>query len=99
MTPDMVFILGGAFLMSDNFAEGYSHELRVHLVTLDLFYMGRYEVASGQYCEYLNSALGQGLITVISGVVYKAGSGASYPCWNASSVGGGTRYPTMVCVS
>jgi formylglycine-generating enzyme required for sulfatase activity len=75
---DMVFIPGGTFEMGDSFAEGDADELPVHTVTVDSFYMGKYEVTNRQYCDYLNSALGQGLITVTSGVVYKPGSGTSY---------------------
>lgn len=75
---DMVQIPAGTFEMGDSFSEGYSHERPVHTVTVDSFYMGRCEITNGQYCDYLNSALSQGLITVTSGVVYKAGSGTSY---------------------
>jgi sulfatase modifying factor 1 len=75
---EMVFIPGGTFQMGDSFSEGFSDERPVHTVTVDSFYMGKYEITNRQYCDYLNSALGQGLITVTSGVVYKAGSGTSY---------------------
>jgi formylglycine-generating enzyme required for sulfatase activity len=71
--------------MGDSFGEGYSNEHPVHTVTLDSFYMGKYEVTNGQYCQYLNSALGQGLITVTSGVVYQAGSETSYPYCDTST--------------
>jgi len=76
---DMVLIPGGTFEMGDHFDEGYGEELPVHTVTVDSFYMGKYETTNEQYCDYLNSAMSQGLITVTSGVVYKAGSGTSYP--------------------
>ncbi len=33
-------------------------------------YMSKYEVTNGQYCEFLNSVLGSGLITVVDGAVY-----------------------------
>jgi len=81
VTPpeDMVLVPGGTFQMGDNFNEGYSDELPVHTVTVDSFYMGKHEITNQQYCQYLNSVLSQGLITVTSGVVYKAGSGTSYP--------------------
>ena len=76
---DMVLIPGGTFEMGDSFAEGNADERPVHPVMLDSFYMGKYEITNGQYCDYLNSALSQGLITVTGGVVYKPGSGTSYP--------------------
>ncbi len=55
---DMVYIPDGEFEMGDHFAEGSPIELPVHTVTLDSFYMCKYEVTNGQYCQYLNSALG-----------------------------------------
>jgi sulfatase modifying factor 1 len=82
---DMAYIPDGTFEMGDSFAEGYADELPVHTVTVDSFYMGKYEITNGQYCEYLNSALGQGLITVSSGVVYKAGSGTNYAYCDTST--------------
>ncbi len=78
-SPDMVFIFGGSFQMGDSFSEGNSNERPVHTVTLDSFYMGKYEITNGQYCDFLNWADDNGWITVTSGVVYKAGSGTSYP--------------------
>jgi sulfatase modifying factor 1 len=75
---DMAYIPDGTFEMGDNLGDGYSDELPVHTVTVDSFYMGKYEVTNGQYCDYLNSALGQGLITVTNGRVYQAGSGTDY---------------------
>jgi len=65
--------------MGDHFNEGEDDEQPVHTVTLDSLYMGKCETTNGRYCDYLNSAMSQGLITVTSGVVYKAGSGTSYP--------------------
>ena len=35
-------------------------------------YMSKYETTNGQYCQYLNSALADGLITVYNDVVYAA---------------------------
>jgi len=84
---DMAYIPGGTFEMGDNFNEGNSDELPVHTVTVDSFYMGKYEVTNGQYCDYLNSALSQGLITVSGGVVYKVepGLGTSYAYCDTST--------------
>ena len=82
---DMVLIPGGTFQMGNSFSEGYSGELPVHTVTVDSFYMGKYEITNQQYCDFLNSAKGQGLITITSGVVYKAGPGTSYPYCDTST--------------
>ena len=86
ITPDdMVLIPGGTFEMGDNLGDGWSGELPVHTVTVDSFYMGKYEITNQQYCDYLNSARSQGLITVTNGEVYKAGSGTSYPYCDTST--------------
>jgi formylglycine-generating enzyme required for sulfatase activity len=77
--PDMVLIPGGQFRMGDSKNDGRPDELPVHTVELDSFYMSKFEITNGQYCQFLNSALGQGLITLISGRAYKAGSGTNYP--------------------
>ena len=76
--PEMVLIPAGEFEMGDPWSEGGSDELPVHDVYLDSFYMDIHEVTNDQYCTYLNSAYGQGLIHVSGGIVYKAG-GTSYP--------------------
>ena len=84
---DVVFIASGTFEMGDTFSdsEGSSDERPVHTVTLDSFYMGRCEVTNRQYCDYLNSALSQGLITVTNGRVYEGWSGTSYPYCSTST--------------
>lgn len=79
----MVLIPGGTFEMGDSFSEGSDRERPVHTVTVDSFYMGKYEITNAQYCEYLNSVSSQGLITVTSDVVYQADSGTSYPYCSA----------------
>jgi len=76
---DMLYIPGGMFQMGDSFNEWGSDERPVHSVTLSPFYMSRYEITNSQYKDFLNSALSQGIITVISNIVYKAGSGTNYP--------------------
>jgi len=82
---DMVFIPGGTFAMGDNFSEGNSDERPVHTVTVDSFYMGKYEITNQQYCVFLNWAEDNGWVTVTGGVVYKAGSGTSYPYCDTST--------------
>ncbi|MCK4294289.1 MAG: formylglycine-generating enzyme family protein [Planctomycetes bacterium] len=76
---DMVLIPGGTFEMGDSFEEGDDGELPVHTVTLDSFYMGKYEITNEQYCAFLNWADDNRWITVTGTMVYKAGSGTSYP--------------------
>jgi len=74
----MVLIPGGTFQMGDSLGENFPSELPVHMVTVDRFYVGRYEVTNQQYCDYLNSALAQGLITLNGGAVCQPGSGTLY---------------------
>jgi len=88
---DLVIISGGTFQMGDSYSEGELDEQPLHTVTVDSFAMGKYNITNQQYCDYLNSTLGQGLITVTSGVVYQAGSGTSYPYCSTSSAPAG--YP------
>jgi formylglycine-generating enzyme required for sulfatase activity len=76
-TVAMVFVPGGSFQMGDSKGDGYSDEIPVHTVTLDSFYMGKYEVTNGQYCQYLNYALGSS-IYVSSGEVYGSGNNQLY---------------------
>jgi len=49
--PELVAIQGGTFKMGSNY---YMSEQPVHDVTVNSFYMGKYEVTNKQYCEFLN---------------------------------------------
>ena len=49
---EMVFVKGGTFQMGSN--NGGDDEKPVHTVTVDDFYMGKYEVTNKQFCEFLN---------------------------------------------
>lgn len=75
---DMVEIPAGTFLMGDIFNEGSPDELPVHMVTLDSFYICKFEVTNGQYCAFLNSALGSKSIYVSSPNVYGAENNQMY---------------------
>ncbi len=46
---EMIFVQGGTFEMGDHYNEGGSDELPVHSVTLDDFYIGKYEVTQTEY--------------------------------------------------
>lgn len=75
---DMVFIPAGKFEMGDHFDLGHGDELPVHLVYIAEFWIDIHEVTNREYCDYLNSAYRQGLIEVISGMVYKYGDTEVY---------------------
>lgn len=75
--PEIKLISGGDFVMGDH--HGYidpqhpSDELPLHLVHVDSFYIGTFEITNQQYCDYLNSAKSQGLIEVRNNKVYAVG--------------------------
>ncbi|MHC4639004.1 MAG: formylglycine-generating enzyme family protein, partial [Planctomycetota bacterium] len=75
---DMVYIPDGEFEMGDHFTEGWPNERPVHAVLLDAFFMSRYEITNQQYCDYLNSALGSGLIYISNSLVYGTGNNQGY---------------------
>jgi formylglycine-generating enzyme len=85
LPSDMIIIPAGTFQMGDSIGDGYSNDRPVHLVTLDSFAMGKYEVTNAQYCAFLSSARAQGLITNSSGKIYKAGSGNRIPYCDTST--------------
>jgi len=72
---DMVLIPAGTFQMGDSFNEGFEDELPVHTVTVDSFYMSRYEITNGQFCQYLNSSVS---IYVSNGIVYGTDNNQPY---------------------
>ena len=54
--PDenMVFVEGGTFLMGYDGPGATTNEQPVHEVTLNDFYIDKYEVTNKKYCEFLN---------------------------------------------
>lgn len=53
-SPNMVLVKGGTFDMGDVFKEGNENELPVHRVTVDDFYLSKYEVTVGEFREFVN---------------------------------------------
>jgi formylglycine-generating enzyme required for sulfatase activity len=76
----MVLIPAGEFEMGDHHDDGDSGENPVHTVYVDSFFMSRFEITNQQYCDYLNSAISEGLIEVRSGTVYAAPGGTNPYC-------------------
>ena len=54
---NMVAITGGTFEMGDHASVGYFDERPVHSVTLDSFYMGKYEVSNTKFADFLNNSI------------------------------------------
>ncbi len=49
---DLVYVPAGAFKMGDNFGDGESRERPVHAVTLDAFYIGKFEVTNADWRKF-----------------------------------------------
>gem|GEM_PF-930337 len=75
---ELVLIPGGEFEMGDHH-DGMG-DAPVHAVYVDSFYMSRHEITNQQYCDFLNSALSEGLIEVRSNIVYAAPGGTDPYC-------------------
>src|SRR5687767_11414306 len=49
---DYVYVPAGSFRMGDNFGDGESRERPVHVVDLDAFYIGKYEITNGEWRKF-----------------------------------------------
>jgi formylglycine-generating enzyme required for sulfatase activity len=49
---DFVYVPAGAFKMGDNNGDGFPRERPVHVVELDAFYIGKFEVTNGQWKKF-----------------------------------------------
>jgi formylglycine-generating enzyme required for sulfatase activity len=69
----MIYVPGGTFTMGKTKGSGYNHELPTHSVTLNSFYIGKYEVTQGEYKAIVgyNPASGYGV-------------GNNYPVYNVN---------------
>jgi len=71
--PVMQHIQGGTFAMGDHHdlggAEHRNDEVPIHLVSLNDFYIGVYEITNQEYCDFLNDAIEQAQIAVDDGYV------------------------------
>ncbi len=54
ITTEYIFIEGGSYEMGDIWNQGSSDEKPVHIVTMDDYYICKYEVTNEQYVEFLN---------------------------------------------
>ncbi|MCS7004414.1 MAG: formylglycine-generating enzyme family protein [Cytophagales bacterium] len=52
--PELVYIPGGEFMMGSQQPEGEDDEWPQHLVKVNSFYMGKYEVTNKEYAFFLN---------------------------------------------
>jgi len=69
----LLFVEGGTFEIGDHFNEGNDDEHPVHGVTLNSFYIGKYEVKQGEYATLMGS-----------NPAYDYGVGDNYPIYNIS---------------
>ncbi|NLH17392.1 MAG: SUMF1/EgtB/PvdO family nonheme iron enzyme [Phycisphaerae bacterium] len=71
---DMVLIPAGVFQMGDAFGEGGLKEQPLHMVSVNSFLIGIYEVTNTQYCDFLNDSWSSGQVEVRDGrYVYPVG--------------------------
>lgn len=52
---DMVFVVGGTFMMGDTRGEGQTYERPVHQVTLSSFWIGKYEVTQREWVAIMGN--------------------------------------------
>ncbi|MDD2229289.1 MAG: chitobiase/beta-hexosaminidase C-terminal domain-containing protein [Candidatus Cloacimonetes bacterium] len=75
-TPgQMVYVPGGTFTMGRTTGGGDSDELPIHNVTLNPFYMGKYEVTQAEYSQYMQPS---------SSWTSSYGLGNNYPAYYVS---------------
>ncbi|MCB5271364.1 MAG: formylglycine-generating enzyme family protein [Candidatus Cloacimonetes bacterium] len=70
---NFVYVPGGTFTMGDTRGGGYSSELPTHSVTLNSFYLGKYQVTQAEYAAVMGSNPASGY-----------GVGANYPVYYVS---------------
>ncbi|NOR44439.1 MAG: SUMF1/EgtB/PvdO family nonheme iron enzyme [Candidatus Delongbacteria bacterium] len=68
----MVYVTGGIFDMGDHLSEGDADELPVHSINISDFTIGSCETTNQEYCDMLNFAQNQNLISIDSLVVYNS---------------------------
>ena len=81
----MVLVPDGTFDMGDHSGSGLSHEMPVHSVDLNAFYMDIFEVTNEKYAAHLNNALARGEVTVTNNVVFQVGGAGQALCSTAQS--------------
>jgi formylglycine-generating enzyme required for sulfatase activity len=74
---DMAAIPGGTFDMGDHAGVGWAREQPVHSVTLDAFYMDKYEVSNTKFADFLNNTT----VTVLGISVYQVGGTGQLICY------------------
>ncbi|HOC70814.1 MAG TPA: SUMF1/EgtB/PvdO family nonheme iron enzyme [Candidatus Hydrogenedentes bacterium] len=70
---ELVDVPAGTFQMGDPWNEGGEEERPVHAVTLDAYWIGKYEVTNQEYADVLNWAHGRGYLTNSGGGAYTGG--------------------------
>ena len=66
---DFIFVKGGTYEMGDRFNEGNLDEFPIHSVKIDDFYMDKFEVTAQEFCDMLNYAKAESLITYSTTIV------------------------------
>src|SRR4051812_43061435 len=53
---DYLLVPAGSFKMGDNFGDGESRERPVHVVDLDAYYIGKFEITNGEWRKFRDDA-------------------------------------------
>ncbi|MDD2247897.1 MAG: chitobiase/beta-hexosaminidase C-terminal domain-containing protein, partial [Proteiniphilum sp.] len=72
---NFVFVPGGTFTMGDTRGEGFDDELPTHVVALNSFYIGKYEITQAEYSQYMQPS---------SSWTSNYGHGDDYPAYYVS---------------
>ena len=73
MPSAMAYIPEGSFEMGDHKNTPNPDEQPIHDVTLDAFWMNKYETTNSLFADYLNGAYTDGLVTVANDIVTQVG--------------------------
>jgi formylglycine-generating enzyme required for sulfatase activity len=98
---DMVLVEGGTFQMGDVFGDGEDDERPVHEVTLDSYYIGKYQVTVGDFREFVEATGYKTTAELEGGAQIFDGSRMiddSSACWHHVNFPQDNNHP-VVCVS
>ncbi|MAF67090.1 MAG: hypothetical protein CMJ84_15710 [Planctomycetes bacterium] len=81
----MVLIDAGSFEMGRHEGSGDADELPLHAVSVDAFYMDRFEVTHRDFARNMNNALERGEVEVVAGVLQRVGGAGEVLCDTSAS--------------
>ena len=99
--PEMVYVNGDTFTMGTSYSGSeYANTHPEHDVTLQMYFIGKYEITCTQYAQMLNYAQGHGYLQDASGAAYSMSTGgAVYVAGKPALPIGSSSYPPGVVIS